>query len=598
MPVSPESMASEIVNFEQAVTTSVAEAGTDSPAALAARSRLGRAYAFAGRFDAALGLLTENVAASERALGADHPDAIVARNDLARAWRVAGYLPEAMTAQENCVADLDRVLGPGSAQAARARIDHARLLTLTGARDLARQHLEQGLADLSATVGPDHPDTLCCQMELASAYRAEGETGDAVAAAERTAASCERLLEPDDPEAISCRATLGAIYTGAARREEAIALLEGALADFRRVLGPEHVQSIRTGTVLANALRAAGQTGRAIAEAEQTVTTAGRVLVPQHRLTTAARLSLAMAYRHAGRAADAVPVMDLVIRDYQPASPVNVAQLRGFRFLLANYLVLAGRTADGITLAEDLVAEGEEAGEPAGEMTVNGRLLLAELYTSALRHGEAAKVYRAVLPDVRHVFGPDHQKSREVERRLWNARRLRAYPVTRHPVLGTALAVVTLAGFLAFAFWPRSPALAPPPKPGYESPASAVAGYTAGLFTRHPAVACRYTAPSERGICTGMISVFAPLTEMTGRWTIGHTAISGNRAIVDVEYHATGYNGGVSMDNTDPNAGLPNAGLSFDAAYRDVFSSQYAGYATDCVLVGGRWYVDDVQSGS
>jgi hypothetical protein len=149
-----------------------------------------------------------------------------------------------------------------------------------------------------------------------------------------------------------------------------------------------------------------------------------------------------------------------------------------------------------------------------------------------------------------------------------------------------------------FFFGPQSRALAPPPKPGYESPASAVAGYTAGLFTRHPDVACRYAAPADRALCAGIYSGFAPLTEMTGSWTIGHTATSGSLAIVDVEYHATGYDGDVSMDNTDPDAGLPRAGLSFAAAYQQVFSSHYVQYATDCVLVGGRWYVDVVQGGS
>jgi len=157
---------------------------------------------------------------------------------------------------------------------------------------------------------------------------------------------------------------------------------------------------------------------------------------------------------------------------------------------------------------------------------------------------------------------------------------------------------VALAGYLAYAFWPHSHQFPPPPKPGYESPANVVAGYTTGLFTKHPAAACRYTVPSERSVCGLGMTLGARFAELTGTWTIGHMAISGGRAIVDVEYRARGTLDGISYVNTDPDAGLPNSALSFEAAYQQVFSSHYFVFATDCVFIGGRWYVQVAQSGS
>jgi hypothetical protein len=154
-----------------------------------------------------------------------------------------------------------------------------------------------------------------------------------------------------------------------------------------------------------------------------------------------------------------------------------------------------------------------------------------------------------------------------------------------------------IAGIAAFAFWPRSQALPPPPAPGYESPANAVAGFTRALFSSHPSAACNYAAPSERSVCIFGYSFGARFAELSGLWTIGHTVVSGSRAIVDVEYQARGLNGD-SFVNTDPDVGLPHAGLSFGAAYQQVFTSKYFVYATDCVLVGGRWYVHSVQVNS
>jgi hypothetical protein len=65
-----------------------------------------------------------------------------------------------------------------------------------------------------------------------------------------------------------------------------------------------------------------------------------------------------------------------------------------------------------------------------------------------------------------------------------------------------------------------------------------------------------------------------------------------------VEYEARGTTNGISVVNTNANAGLPHAGLSFDAAFQQVFSSKTFSFAVDCVLVDGRWYVDDAQQGS
>lgn len=193
----------------------------------------------------------------------------------------------------------------------------------------------------------------------------------------------------------------------------------------------------------------------------------------------------------------------------------------------------------------------------------------------------------------RAVEGSRQPFAEKVLRARWQ-RRLRT---SRNPVIAVLLLAVGLA-CVAYLFSPRSqaPQAPSPPSAGNESPASAVAGYTAGLFTDHPAAACRYAAPNERGLCTTVVGT--GFAELSGSWTIGHTAISGSQAIVDVEYQAHGVKSGLIMVNTDPDAGLPHAGLPFATAYRQVFATSADGFAMDCVRVGGRWYVHVVQAGS
>lgn len=75
---------------------------------------------------------------------------------------------------------------------------------------------------------------------------------------------------------------------------------------------------------------------------------------------------------------------------------------------------------------------------------------------------------------------------------------------------------------------------------------------------------------------------------MSGTWTIGNAVVSGDQAVVDIEYEARDSTG-TSVVNTDPNAGLPNSGLSFDGAFQQ--ARRAFDDAMDCVLIAGRWYV-------
>jgi hypothetical protein len=132
------------------------------------------------------------------------------------------------------------------------------------------------------------------------------------------------------------------------------------------------------------------------------------------------------------------------------------------------------------------------------------------------------------------------------------------------------------------------------PRPGYQSPDSAVAGYVGNLLADHPAAACRYTEPAEQAACTTGLDLFGGLEQESGNWALGNGATSGDQAIVDVEYQQACVNGANCLSNSNPNAGLPGNGLSFEAAFRRALNT--LDYATDCVRIDGLWYVYNVSS--
>ncbi len=111
------------------------------------------------------------------------------------------------------------------------------------------------------------------------------------------------------------------------------------------------------------------------------------------------------------------------------------------------------------------------------------------------------------------------------------------------------------------------------------------------MMRHHVDAACSYSLPGYRGICGMAVEgMFLLGNKVTGSWTVGHVVTDGNRAIVDVEYDAC--LGSDCVTNNDPNAGLPGSGTSFSTAFRQNLAN--FNYATDCVRLHGRWYVDVV----
>jgi len=159
-----------------------------------------------------------------------------------------------------------------------------------------------------------------------------------------------------------------------------------------------------------------------------------------------------------------------------------------------------------------------------------------------------------------------------------------------------ALACAAIIVLLVLSAWlvqrgSRDPQLKPPPSPGYQSPASAVAGFTGNMMRHHPEAACSYGLPGDRGICVVAVEAMYLLgSKITGTWTVGHAVTVGDRAIVDVEYEAC--LGSHCVTNTNPNAGLPDSSTSFIGAFRQALAS--FDYATDCIRLHGGWHVDNV----
>src|SRR6202046_2427742 len=153
-PISPEAVATQTAELEQAVDADERTLGAKHPDTLTARAALARGYLFSGRSAEAVTLLETNVPACEGVLGLDHADTLQSRNDLAVSYRSTGR-----------------------------------------SADAAALH-EQNLSIQERLQGSDHPATLVTRSNLASALWAAGRTGEALAGYQRAPGDQESGLGP------------------------------------------------------------------------------------------------------------------------------------------------------------------------------------------------------------------------------------------------------------------------------------------------------------------------------------------------------------------------------------------------------------------
>jgi hypothetical protein len=153
-----------------------------------------------------------------------------------------------------------------------------------------------------------------------------------------------------------------------------------------------------------------------------------------------------------------------------------------------------------------------------------------------------------------------------------------------------ALALLVMALLVTACSGSANAPLGTPPA-GHQSPGNAVAGYIGNYMRGHDAAACGYVAPGLNAVCLLSLQMAGQLGKLSGSWSLGYSVTSGARAIVALEFLDQCLGGKGCVTNTNPNAGLPHAGLSFDAAYKQALTPSGLYYDADCVLIHGRWYV-------
>lgn len=294
------------------------------------RLLLRRAYASAGRWEAAIVLAEEDYQEHVRRFGADHPSTLGARNDLGYLCEWGGRLDRAEEVHRVNLADALRVCGPDDQTLLLARINLASTYRSMGRLDEAVALFEENLCENVRIHGEEHPSTVNARGELARTYVRVGRAEEGVALHE-----ANREYEHDGLRFYWWPQYRAAAYSAVGRHDDAITLLRELCARADAELPKDNPDAIRIRLFLARAFLAAGRTTDANKMFERVAADRERVLGPDHYETLNARRNLAQAFAREGRTRSARKAFTAVVADYDRVLGPDHPYSRGAREDLA-----------------------------------------------------------------------------------------------------------------------------------------------------------------------------------------------------------------------------------------------------------------------
>ncbi len=211
--------------------------GPDHPHTRHARNNLADAVAVSQPLQA-IPLFEANLVATARELGMDHPDTLMCRHNLAAAYLAAGRLDAGLAHLQENLADRLRILGPDHHATMASRGLLAAAHRSAGHLDMAIELFEANLSEYRRAL-PRSPRLRSTRAALADTLRAAGRFDEAIALYE-TNISSEQELDPTDTSTARSIHGLALAYHATGRFAEAAELFENLYQQVALTVGPDH----------------------------------------------------------------------------------------------------------------------------------------------------------------------------------------------------------------------------------------------------------------------------------------------------------------------------------------------------------------------
>jgi CHAT domain-containing protein/Tfp pilus assembly protein PilF len=258
-----------------------------------------------GRYEEAIPIAQQALAAVEAKLGPDDPQVASCLNNLALLYMETGQYPQAEPLYLRALRLVELGAGPDEPITAVALGNLADLYDEEGRFAEAEPLLLRALHIKEAALGPDDPTVAIALNNLAEHYRRQGRYTEAEPLYLRALAIKQKVLGPDHPSLATSLNNLAALYSSVGRDSEAEPLYRRALAIDEKALGPEHPHVASDLNNLALLYANEGRAGEAEPLFRRSLAIVEKVLGPDHPEVAMALNNLGLAASALGREAEA-----------------------------------------------------------------------------------------------------------------------------------------------------------------------------------------------------------------------------------------------------------------------------------------------------
>jgi len=366
------------------------------------------------------------LAIREQALGPNYPDLAQSVTDLAEFYVAQGRAAEAEPLFRRAIALYENVYGPEHRRVAAALSNLAGFYRDLGRYAEAEPLYQHALAMREKGLGPEHPDVAATLNDLAELYNRQARIAEAETLYQRALAMREKTLGPEHPDVATTLNGLAELYDKQGRYADAEPLYHRALAIREKTLGPDHLEVAQSLLNLAQLC----DKQRRYAEAESLYTRAlaidEKALGPDHPDVAVILTNLGKLYGGQHRYAEAEPLIKraLAIREklLGPNHPEVAALARDLSSVQRSQaeaeaaaldkqigaLFQAGKYAEAIPLAQQVLAIREKAFGPEHPDVASSLTKLADLYYDQRRYADAAPLLERALAIYERALGSEH----------------------------------------------------------------------------------------------------------------------------------------------------------------------------------------------
>ncbi|CAE7792121.1 NPHP3 [Symbiodinium sp. CCMP2592] len=399
----------EALQMEQEVLAARTEAlGARHPDTLSTQGNMAVTLKELGRFEEALQMEQEVLAARTEALGARHPDTRSTQGNVAITLTELGRFEEALQMEQEVLAARTEALGARHPDTLSTQGNMAATLKELGRFEEALQMVQEVLAARTEALGARHPDTLSAQGNMADTLRSLGRFGEALQMGQEVLAAWTEALGARHPDTLLARANMADTLRSLGRFEEALQMGQEVLAARIDSLGARHPDTLLAQGNMADTLRSLGRFEEALQMGQEVLAARIDSLGARHPDTLLAQGNMADTLRSLGRFEEALQMGQEVLAARAEALGARHPDTLSTQGNMAVTLRELGRFEEALQMVQEVLAARTEALGARHPDTLSTQGNMADTLRSLGRFEEALQIGQEVLAAQTEFLGARH----------------------------------------------------------------------------------------------------------------------------------------------------------------------------------------------